>query len=398
VLVNRGAALQDLKRPAEALASYDKALAIRSDDVVALYNRGNALQDLKRHAEALASYDEAVAVEPNYVETYWDRSCLLLLLGDFERGWKEYERRWKTQQFLRMRQDFTQPLWLGQEPLEGRTILLHAEGGFGDTFQFVRYVPLVAAISRTTNVILEVQPPLKSLLSGIKGASLTIGHGERVPRFNYHCPLLSLPLAFETRLETIPATIPYVAASEDRVAKWKKRLTNSETRRVGIAWAGNRAFKDDQTRSIGLTRLLPILSVTGVKFISIQKDLRPGDREILRNNSQVIHLGDAIEDFSDTAAIVSLLDLVISSETSIVHLAGAMGKPVWILLQFAADWRWLLDRTDSPWYPTARLFRQPKIDDWESVVQEVKYELARLMSVGRVSPPGTPQNDARDFV
>jgi hypothetical protein len=222
-----------------------------------------------------------------------------------------------------------------------------------------------------------VQPALKGLLSRVKGASLTIAYGETVPEFDYHCPLLSLPLAFETRLGTIPANIPYIAASDDRVVKWKKRMPNSEVPRVGIAWAGNPTYKDDQARSIGLTRLSPLLSLSGVKFISIQKDLRPGDRDILRNSPHVTHFGDEIEDFDDTAAIVSLLDLVISSDTSIVHLAGALGKRVWILLQYSAEWRWLLGRTDSPWYPNARLFRQPKIDDWESVVREVQRELGR---------------------
>jgi tetratricopeptide (TPR) repeat protein len=375
---NRGNALADLNRPAEALASYDRALSIKPQSAEALHNRGSALLALKRPAEALSSLEKALTVKPDDAETNWNRSCVQLLLSDFDRGWKGYEWRSKTQQSAVWRRHFDQPLWLGEERLEGRTILLHAEQGFGDTIQFVRYVPLVAAIA--ARVILEVQPPLKTLTSGMGGTSLVIGRGEELPQFDFHCPLLSLPLAFKTRIETIPATTPYLSAPGDRVVKWHNRLRKSGMPRIGLAWAGSPRFKAGQTPSIGLTRLLPVLMTTGAEFLSLQKDLQDGDRDILRNNSHIMHLGDAIEDFSDTAAIMSLLDLVISSDTSIVHLAGALGRPVWVLLQYAAEWRWLLDRTDSPWYPTARLFRQPKIGDWEGVVQQVQLELIRLIS------------------
>jgi tetratricopeptide (TPR) repeat protein len=368
--------LQD--KPTEAMACFERALVLKPDFAEALNSRGIALRNLNRPVEALASLDKALEIKPDDAEMRWNRMCLQLLVGDFDRGWEEHEWRWKTRHFTALRRDFAQPLWLGKESLEGRTILLHAEQGLGDTIQFARYAPLVAA--GAAKVIFEVQPPLKTLLSGIEGASLVIANGENVPTFDYHCPLLSLPLAFKTSLATIPATIPYLSASEDRVIKWRGRLPKSGMRRIGIAWAGNPSFKYDQSRSIGLSRLLPLLSATGVEFLSIQKDLRAGDRDILRNNSHVMHWGDAVADFSDTAAIMSLLDLVISSDTSIVHLAGALGKPVWVLLQYAADWRWLLDRADSPWYPTARLFRQPKIDDWESVLQQIQAELARLIS------------------
>jgi tetratricopeptide (TPR) repeat protein len=373
-LYNRGVVLRDLHRPAEALASFDRALSIAPDHVDALNNRGIVLRDMKRPREALASYDRALALKPDHAEMHSNRSGLRLLLGDFEGGWEEFEWRWRTQEFAPWRRDFAVPLWLGEEPLAGKTILLHAEQGFGDAIQFGRYVPLVAA--RGAKVILEVPPPLTALFSGIEGALLVVGRGEKLPEFDCHCPLLSLPLAFETRLETIPATIPYLSASEDRVTKWKERLPETGVRRIGIAWAGNPNFKGDQTRSIGLDRLSPLLSVAGVEFVGLQKELREGDREILKNNSHVKYVGDAIEDFSDTAAIMSSVDLVISSDTSVAHLAGALGKPVWVLLQYVADWRWLLERSDNPWYPTARLFRQPDIYDWESVIRRVKDELS----------------------
>jgi tetratricopeptide (TPR) repeat protein len=373
-LYNRGTVLRALRRPAEALASFDQALAIDPSHVDALNNRGIVLRDLDRPREALASYDRALALDSGYAEAHSNRSCLALLLGDFERGWEEFEWRWRVPDFAPWRRDFAQPLWRGDVSLEGRTILLHAEQGLGDAIQFVRYVPLVAA--RGARVVLEVAPALKTLLSGITGAALVVERGEELPAFDCHCPLLSLPLAFNTRPDTIPAAIPYLAASADRLLKWRPRLPQSG-RRVGIAWAGNADFKGDQTRSIGLRRLAPLLAVAGIQLVSLQKDMREGDRDILRSHPQIVHLGDAIEDFADTAAIMSELDLVISSDTSVVHLAGALGRPVWVLLQWVADWRWLRARSDNPWYPTARLFRQPRIDDWESVVSQVQQELAR---------------------
>jgi tetratricopeptide (TPR) repeat protein len=374
-LYNRGNVLRDLRRPDDALASFDQALSIDPRHVDAHNNRGIVLRDLDRPHEALASYDRALSLDPGYAEAHSNRSCLALLLGDFERGWEEFEWRWRVPDFAPWRRDFAQPLWRGDAPLQGRTILLHAEQGFGDAIQFVRYVPLVAA--KGARVVLEVPPPLKALLSELAGAALVVGRGEELPAFDCHCPLLSLPLAFKTRLETIPATVPYLSAAQDRVLNWKSRLPQAGLRRVGIAWAGNSNFKGDQTRSIGLARLAPLLAVAGAQLVSLQKDLRDGDRDILRSNPQIIHLGDAINDFADTAAVMAELDLVISSDTSVAHLAGALGKPVWVLLQYVADWRWLRERSDNPWYPTARLFRQPRIDNWESVVGQVWEQLAR---------------------
>jgi tetratricopeptide (TPR) repeat protein len=376
-LYNRGATLQDLRRLDEALASYGRAVSLRPDYVEALNNRGIVLADMKRLAEALASYDRALEIKPDFAEAYMNRSGLRLLMGDFEPGWKDFEWRWRTQEVMPWRRNFSKPLWLGGEPLEGRTILLHAEQGYGDAIQFVRYVPFVAA--RAARVVLEVPAALTALCATIEGGASIVGRGEKLPEFDCHCPLLSLPLALRTTLETIPATIPYLSAPTDRVIKWKHLLPDTGKRRIGIAWAGNPSFKRDRTRSIGLTRLSPLLSVAGIELVVLQKDLQAGDLDILRSNSHLTYVGDAIEDFSDTAAIMSSVDLVISSDTSIVHLAGALGKPVWVLLQYAADWRWVLDREDSPWYPTARLFRQPRIDDWESVVRQVKDEFARAI-------------------
>jgi tetratricopeptide (TPR) repeat protein len=371
---NRGIVLRGLKRPAAALASFDQALAIDPRHVDALNNRGIVLRDLGRPLEALASYDRALSIDPGYAEAHSNRSCLRLLLGDFERGWEEFEWRWRVPEFAPWRRDFVPPLWRGDAPLAGRTILLHAEQGFGDAIQFARYVPLVAA--RGATVVVEVPPPLTALFAGIAGAARIVARGDELPAFDCHCPLASLPLAFETRPETIPAAIPYLSPAPDRVPKWRQQLPQTAQRRVGIAWAGNANFKGDQTRSIGLARFSPLLSVAGIAFVGLQRDLRDGDRDMLRRHPHVVHLGDAMEDFGDTAAVMSTLDLVISSDTSVAHLAGALGRPVWVLLQYAADWRWLRDRSDSPWYPTARLFRQPEPDDWESVIRRVADALA----------------------
>jgi tetratricopeptide (TPR) repeat protein len=373
-LYNRGIVLRDLSRPLEALASLDAALAINPRHVDALNNRGIVLRDLARPTEALASYDRALALAADNAETHVNRSCVRLLLGDFAQGWPEFEWRWRTRDFAPWRRDFAAPLWLGEESLAGRTILLHAEQGMGDALQFARYVPLVA--TRGARVVLEVPPPLTRLMSSVAGVAQVIGRGEALPPFDFHCPLLSLPLAFRTVRDAIPAGVPYLFPSAERAARWKQSVPDTGVRRIGLAWAGNADFKGDRSRSIGLERLSPLLSVGGVAFFSLQKDLRAGDRDILLKHPQVTPLGEAIADFDDTAAIMASLDIVISSDTSVVHLAGALGRPVWILLQQVADWRWSLDRADCPWYPTARLFRQPKLDDWESVVREVAGALA----------------------
>jgi tetratricopeptide (TPR) repeat protein len=370
VHANRGNALQELGRLNEALISFDKAIALKPDSADLYINRGKALLELNRDSEALASFDKAIALKLDLPLAHWNRAHSLLRAGDFDQGWKEYEWRWRVHPSWVRSQDFPQSLlWLGERPIEGKTIVLYAEQGFGDTIQFVRYVPLVAALG--AKVILEVHPELKMLLSGVQGAGKVIGRGEALPPFDWHCPLASLPLAFKTRLKTIPAATPYLFAPEERVAFWATQLPKSDLLRIGIVWSGNPEFPDDNTRSIGLAPLVPMLSTPGFQFVSIQKDLRVGDEEILRDHPQVLHLGDELADFSDTAAIMSLLDLIVSSDTAPVHLAGALDRPVWILLQHSPDWRWMVERDDNPWYPAARLFRQTIAGDWAGVVGRV---------------------------
>ena len=372
---NIGIALYALDRHEEAVASYRSALAIKPEDVEAHNNLGLALNDLNRQGEAIALFQRALALKPDFAEAHWNRGLALLTIGDFKNGWEDYEWRWRAKVTAPM-QDFPRPLWLGATDLRGKTVLLHADQGFGDTIQFVRYLPMVAA--RGARVVLQVRSRLKELMTNLVGVDLIVSRGDPLPAFDCHCPLSSLPRAFGTSLESIPAEIPYLRASADRVAKWKALLAGHARPRIGLTWSGDQNNRKLRHRFIALARLLPLLSAPGVCFVSLQIDMPDEDARMLDDLPEIIHLGREQDNFADTAAAVSLLDLVISVDTSIVHLAGALGKPVWVLLPFTQDWRWLLEREDSPWYPSARLFRQPRMGDWDSVVERVRIELLRF--------------------
>jgi tetratricopeptide (TPR) repeat protein len=369
---NRGNALMRLDRLEEATAAYDRAIAIAPGQVKSHNNRGLALRALNRHAEALASYGRAIALEQDFAEAHLNAAHALLTVGDFARGFAAYEWRWKLAATAPHRRIFRQPLWLGAPPVGGRTILLHAEQGLGDTIQFARYLKLLKRAG--ARVMLEVAPSLKELLTGMDGADRVLAPGEALPPFDLHCPLASLPLAFKTELSSIPAEIPYLAAPPGRLEKWRARLDAFARPRVALAWSGNPAHANDRNRSVPLARLAPLWSVEGPSFMSVQRDLREGDASVLAA-APLVHLGGELSDFADTAAVLALADLVISVDSAVAHLAGAMGRPVWILLPFSPDWRWMLAREDSPWYPSARLFRQPMIGDWQSVIGRVREEL-----------------------
>jgi hypothetical protein len=296
-----------------------------------------------------------------------------LLVGDFGRGWEQYEARWDTTQLAAMKRNFPQPRWRGSHDLAGKTILLHAEQGLGDTIQFCRYVPDVA--ERGGRVVLEVQRPLHALMRTLAGAAEVISRGDPLPAFDLHCPLLSLPLAFGTTLKTVPSATPYLRASSSAAADWDARLGEKRRPRIGLAWSGS--YGNDPSRSIGLAPLLSLLEIDAT-FVSLQKDVRAADAGVLRGRRDLIHFGDALTNFSDTAALVSTLDLVISVDTSVAHLAGALGKPVWVLLPFVPDWRWLLDRETSPWYPTARLFREDGTRTWDTAIARVQHAAVKL--------------------
>ena len=371
---NRGLALVELNRFSEALKSYERAIALKPDYAEAFYNRGNVLRDLHRHRQAIESYERALAFKPDYASAHWNLADCRLLLGDFSLGWQEYEWRWKLEQRDNARRDFPQPLWLGGQSLEGRTILLHSELGLGDTLLFCRYAKAVAALGG--QVILEVQPPLLPLLAELEGVSQAVARGAPLPPFDYHCPLMSLPLAFKTNLDNVPADVPYIRSKAERVAAWQQKLGKKDKPRVGVVWSGSMKLRNDR-RSMTLAQLLPLITERA-EWISLQTEVRESDAALLASRADIRHLGDELKDFADTAALIELLDLVVTVDTSVAHVAGAMGKPVWILVPFNPhDWRWMLDREDSPWYPTARLFRQPASGDWASVTNRVSAELAR---------------------
>jgi tetratricopeptide (TPR) repeat protein len=383
---NRANALSDLNRPGEAQASYRRALEIRADFADAWSNLGLTLVDLGEHANALQCYERALAIKPDYIEGRWNRALCELEMGHFGPGWREYEWRWQRPSLRAGKRVFDPPLWLGDTPVAGKTILLHAEQGLGDTLQFCRYAALVA--QRGATVLLEVPAPLLRLLTGLEGVSQLIEQGQALPRFDLHCPLLSLPLAFGTDLDTIPAAVPYLFADETQAAAWSPRIKAEASGRlkVGLVWAGgNRPHvpelrKNDLRRSIALQQLGPILDVPNVQFYSLQKGSAAqqlGARQDDDTHAIIDHT-DTLDDFADTAALVANLDLVISVDTSTAHLAGAMGRPVWILNRFDTCWRWLLERDDSPWYPSARLFRQPSLGDWGSVIDNVRTALQAL--------------------
>jgi hypothetical protein len=366
---NCGLALHALGRYAEALESYDRALALRADHVGTLTNRANTLLSLGRYPEAIASCERALAIKPDHPNAHLNESMARLVTGDFQGGWPKYE--WRLQR----KRPFPQPPWLGEAPLAGRTILLYAEQGLGDTIQFLRYVPLVA--ERGARVVLRVQAELEPLVAGFPGVSTLVPARDPVPPFDLNCPLPSLPLAFRTGLATMPAGVPYLHAPRDRVASWAARMGGGGLR-VGLAWSGNPGHANDRHRSIAFDRLSALLERPDVQFISLQKDVRREDAPGVAGATRLLRLGGDFTDFADAAAVVSQLDLVITVDTSVAHLAGAMGKPVWILLPFAPDWRWLLEREDSPWYPTARLFRQHRPDDWDEAIARVGRELDAL--------------------
>jgi tetratricopeptide (TPR) repeat protein len=370
---NRGNAMLKLNRPQDAIISYDAALKLAPGHPQVLTNRANALRRLDRPAEALLNLEAALASQPNHPEAQFEASLSQLTLGRFRVGWKGYESRWATTVFAAHRRDFIAPLWVGEQPICGKTILLHAEQGYGDTIQFVRYAPLVAELG--AKVLLEVQPELVRLLSQIRGVETVIGRGEPLPAFDFHCPLLSLPLAFDTRLETIPGDVPYIRPGCAEIAAFERRLP-SKRPRVGLAWAGRRSHRNDLSRSMSLDTLSPLLGLSAVEFISLQHELCAEDERLLGDRPQIVRIGEKLRDFAETAAIISLLDIVISVDTAIAHLAGALGKPLFVLLPFAADFRWLRQRPDSAWYPTARLFRQKSFAQWGDVIAAVHDELS----------------------
>src|SRR5665213_153987 len=378
---NIGNILQSLGRGAEALQWLDRALESRPDFVQALSNKAIALSQLRRFDEAFAAYAGVKALDPNHAVSNWNAALLYMLTGDFEAGWAGREARWHIPSLSAGYPKFTEPMWLGRENIEGKTVLIAADEGLGDAIQFARYVPDVAALG--ARVILVVQDALFPLLSGLPGVAQCIPKSvaaNGVPPFDLHCPLGSLPLAFGTRLDNIPAHVPYLPSpAASRVKAWEDRLGPHDRLRVGLVWSGNPEHKGDHHRSTSLRAYSAFLDIEAT-FVSLQRDPRPDDKVTLLERTDIVDLTADLADFAETAALICCLDLVISVDTSVAHLSGALGRPTWILLPYTPDFRWLLDRDDSPWYPSERLFRQQASLDYAPVIDRVRAELLALVS------------------
>jgi len=374
---NRAIALKALRQWDAALGSLDRAISMQPRYASAYSNRGDVLHELQRFDAALANYDRAIAISPDYAEAHANKAVCLLLTGDFANGWPEYEWRWKSKRGsnVRERREFRQPVWDGAESLEGKTILLHCEQGLGDTIQFCRYAKLVAELNAV--VILEVQAPLAALLANLEGVSELIVRGNPLPNFDCQCALLSLPLAFGTHLGSIPSAVRYLGSETSKRAHWEGRLEWARKPRIGIVWSGSALHKDDHNRSIALADLLEHLP-GGFQYVSLQKEVRAADQLALRSSPGVAEFSGELNDFSDTAALCDCLDLVITVDTSVAHLSAALGRRTWILLPFNPDWRWLLNRFDSPWYPSVQLYRQSQIGDWAPVLSRVSADLMQM--------------------
>ena len=408
--LNRGVVLQELKEPHDALASYDQAVAlsadyaeawfnrgmlqkelgqldaaigsfdqairVRSDFAEAWFGRGATLAQARQVDAALASYDRAIAQKPELAEAHYNRALAQLLAGDYAAGWQGYEWRWKNAAKLLMGEPraFREPLWLGRDRLDGKRILVYAEQGLGDTLQFCRYIRLLT--ERGAEVIFEVQAPLVALLSSLSGVSRIIAAGAALPPFDYQCPLMSLPLAFKTTVQSIEATAPYLVNDARKISAWQARLGEKKRPRIGLVWSGNALQGNDRNRSIPIAEVIAALPQE-FDYICLQKEIRATDRSALAECPWIKTYEADLGDFSDTAALAATTDLIISVCTSAVHLAGALGLRTWAMLSFDADWRWLLERGDTPWYPTMSLYRQARPGDWGGVFQRVATDLRR---------------------
>jgi len=368
-----GIAHQRAGRVDKAMAAYRRAIEISPGHAQAHSNLGAAHMDRNEPGLAITAYGRALEINKFHPTIRTNLAFAQLLSGDFLAGWRNYEIRWAAGA-ARSERAVPGKTWLGERPLQGRSILLCSEQGFGDMMQFARFVPLVAALG--ARVHLEAKPPLQRLFrASFPEIEAVHALGDPIPECDEYCTVPSLALAFATELSTIPARVPYLRPPERSMALRAGIGSAPGFPRIGIAWSGDPLHHNDSNRSIPFERFKQFVDGSGFRFVSLQKEVRVADLAALTATPAVGNLADRIGDFADTAALIEELDLVIAVDTSVAHLAGAMGKPVWLLLPFAPDWRWMLDRSDSPWYPTMRIFRQPRAGDWESVFAEVKAEL-----------------------
>jgi tetratricopeptide (TPR) repeat protein len=372
---NVGVVLKEQGKLEEAEKLYRQALELRQDFMEVYNNLGTVLQETCRLDEAIESYQKALSLKPDQALTHWNLALLKLLQGKFDEAWPEYEWRWKAPEFRRklpIRQLF-EPEWTG-ESLEGKRILLYSEQGFGDTIQFIRYIPMVA--ERGARVVLACQPELARLFKQLDHIDQMLVANDPLPKFDVHCALLGLPRVFKTNLDSIPAQIPYLKSDPQAAAKWRERMPTERRLKIGISWAGRPVHQEDRKRSIPLAMFAP-LQEAGAWFCSLQKGEAAKEAKNPPLGMDLVDWSDDLHDFADTAALLESLDMVVTVDTAVAHLAGAMGKIVWVLLPFFPDWRWMLDREDSPWYPTLRLFRQPAVGDWVSPMARIRDELKK---------------------
>jgi hypothetical protein len=357
-----------------ARSSLNKAISIDPGLIWAYVHQGLFYTGELMSFDGMRAFNRAITLNPGFPSAHWNKSLLTLLTGDLRAGFMEYEWRWKAPQRNQVR-DFERPLWLGDATLEGKSILISTEQGLGDFIQFSRYLPQVAHLAR--EVIVETHPSLQRLIKSLNGRFRWITLGSPLPKTDYYCPIMSLPLAFQTSLETIPADTPYLSVAPTVSALWQKRLGPKSRPRIGLVWSGGSHYQNDRKRSLSFAQIQPLLDNDAFEYHILQKDLRPIDQKPVMETQNLTFHGDQLNDFMDTAALIEEMDLVISVDTSTAHLAGALRKPLWILIPFSPDFRWLLDRNDSPWYPSAKLYRQQQPGNWDGVVKLLSDDLSK---------------------
>jgi hypothetical protein len=373
-LYNIGVELQKLNRLEEALIYYDKTIQLNPHDINALINRGNLLKDLKSYKKALISYEQALAINSKIPAARWNKAITHILLGEYEIGWKEYEWGWQSGERGEPRK-FSQPTWLGNESIFGKTLFIYREQGLGDLIHFCRYIPLLEELG--AKIILEAPLSLFDLMKSLSLSAIVVKEGESLPSFDLVCPIMSLALAFKTTIKNIPATIPYLRVEKTKKIFWEKKLGIKILPRIGIVWSGSLTNKIDNNlltrRFIPLKQFQSIFNLP-LEFHILQKEIRPEDQVILKSLNNVNDHQKELNDFSDTAAVIQEMDLVISICTSVAHLSGALGQHTWILLPYSADYRWMT-QNNSPWYPTVELFRKTKPLEWDELILNVENKL-----------------------
>jgi len=374
---NLGNVLQELLRFEEALICFDRAIKLQPDYADAYFNKGNLWVIFKRLDKAIEDFDRALVFSPDDADYKYNKSIALLTNGQYESGWELHESRWDRLSTKHHRRQFSATLWLGRENIKNKKILLYAEQGLGDSIQFIRYVPMVIELG--AQVFVEIQSPLIQLFKGMEDAITWIKKGEALPLVDFHCPLMSLPLAFKTRLDSIPSFPSYLSCDQTKREVWENKLGPKNKPRIGVAWSGSSTHKNDQNRSIPLSIFKSIIS-DGAVFYSLQNEYRTHDIEFIQDHPEIIDFSYDLQDFSDTACLCILMDLIITVDTSVAHLSGALGKPTWVLVSHHPDFRWFNDRQDSPWYPSMKLFRQNTFHDWNQTLSQVSLELNKFIA------------------